>query len=223
MDWSGSGGSGGEFGMADNLNDPNEILVFGYACKLFRDDDKARWIDSERHLIPWMGDAAVKIDRYDGRGALMDFTTGGGLEGNIAPLEGGGLPDGPQLERLLEEERYRDLREDLEFDDGNYQEVEFRKFQFDVNSAGRGESGEDNSNSYAAVGYCYDQPVVTGVKTVEETPTVEKTDDDKPFVKPRGLMLPPNFTVVSCFLSTKIIRNDNNNVGFSLFVHSLLP
>lgn len=40
-----------------------DLLVFGYACKVFRDDDKALHIDQGKHLIPWMGDNALKIDR----------------------------------------------------------------------------------------------------------------------------------------------------------------
>jgi len=40
-----------------------DLLVFGYACKLFRDDEKASSIDQGKLLIPWMGDDSVKIDR----------------------------------------------------------------------------------------------------------------------------------------------------------------
>ena len=44
--------------------DLSSLLVFGYACKLFRDDDKAVSLEAGSHLIPWNGDSSIKIDRY---------------------------------------------------------------------------------------------------------------------------------------------------------------
>ena len=44
-------------------DEPQELLVFGYSCKLFRDDEKAKLIDQGKHLIPWMSDNTLKIDR----------------------------------------------------------------------------------------------------------------------------------------------------------------
>lgn len=52
----GGGGGGGGGGRV-------ELLVFGYACKLFRDDEKALQQEQGRHLIPWMGETSIMIDR----------------------------------------------------------------------------------------------------------------------------------------------------------------
>lgn len=40
-----------------------ELLVFGYACKLFRDDERAHFHEQGKQLIPWMGDKNILIDR----------------------------------------------------------------------------------------------------------------------------------------------------------------
>ena len=43
--------------------DDEELLVFGYTCKLYRDDTKAIMEDSGQLLIPWMGDSSLMVDR----------------------------------------------------------------------------------------------------------------------------------------------------------------
>jgi len=44
----------------ENLKD---LYVFGYQCKLFRDNERALFIDRGKHLIPWMGNDSLMIDR----------------------------------------------------------------------------------------------------------------------------------------------------------------
>lgn len=48
---------------ADAKDKFEDLLVFGYACKLFRDDERALQIEQGKLLIPWMGDDTIKIDR----------------------------------------------------------------------------------------------------------------------------------------------------------------
>ena len=47
-------------------NDQNDdqLFIFGYQCKLYRDDEKSRWINNGKHLIPWIGDHNILIDRF---------------------------------------------------------------------------------------------------------------------------------------------------------------
>lgn len=61
--WSSS--DSGILRKTQTIENHDELLVFGYACKLFRDDEKALYIDQGKHLIPWMGDNTLKIDRLE--------------------------------------------------------------------------------------------------------------------------------------------------------------
>ena len=57
-------------------DDKSNLFVFGYSSKLFKDDIKARFIDEGKHLIPWMGDESLLIDRSVGSSILNSFCNG---------------------------------------------------------------------------------------------------------------------------------------------------
>lgn len=44
-------------------HEPEDLLIIGYQSHVFRDDERALFIDQGRHLIGWMGDESLKIDR----------------------------------------------------------------------------------------------------------------------------------------------------------------
>ncbi|XP_063240225.1 splicing factor, suppressor of white-apricot homolog [Bacillus rossius redtenbacheri] len=145
-----------------------ELLVFGYSCKLFRDDEKAIYIDQKKHLIPWMGDETLQIDRYDVRGALAD----------LRPYEPENLHTIlSESERLMEQlcdgERYRALHRD-EDEEVMYREEEAKRL------AGK---------AYGQVSFAYDEP---GGKLMDKQDIPE--EEDEPFVPvfefPASMTLP---------------------------------
>jgi hypothetical protein len=50
----------------------NQIIVFGYSSKLFRDDIAAEYCDNNKQLHPHELDHMTTIDRFDVRG-LLEF------------------------------------------------------------------------------------------------------------------------------------------------------
>ena len=42
----------------------DDLLVFGYSCTLFRNDEQASRVNRGATLIPWQGDKSLMIDRY---------------------------------------------------------------------------------------------------------------------------------------------------------------
>lgn len=81
-----------------------DIEVFGYSSKLFRDDEKALVIDEGRHLISWMGDANLTMDRFDVRLLLNNLPTHEpSFEYEWRSLEE------KEIEELCDRERYRAL------------------------------------------------------------------------------------------------------------------
>ncbi|KAG7253586.1 hypothetical protein CRUP_013301, partial [Coryphaenoides rupestris] len=79
-----------------------ELLVFGYACKVFRDDERALYHEHGDHLIPWMGDKKITVDRKLPKYDSGSWNTSYQLSEEEA-----------RIEALCDEERYLAMHTDL--------------------------------------------------------------------------------------------------------------
>ncbi|KAF4517942.1 hypothetical protein B566_EDAN005309 [Ephemera danica] len=152
----------------------DDLLVFGYSCKLFRDDEKALFIDQGKHLIPWMGDETLKIDRYDGRAALPDlrqFEAGLDFDFMAALSEGE-----RRVETLCDEES---LRPEII-------EEELKRLQ---------QALAGQHKQYGAVQYAYDEESQRTVQVEPGSSSKDDEDEDTPFVAPPELDIPLNMAL----------------------------
>ncbi|XP_048467734.1 splicing factor, suppressor of white-apricot homolog isoform X3 [Rhincodon typus] len=167
-----------------------ELLVFGYACKLFREDDKAQYHEQGKHLIPWMGDPALLIDRYDCRGHLHDLSE---CDAEYTWNRDYQLSEEEaRIDALCDEERYLALHTDL-LEEEARQEEEYRR----LNEA----LAEDGM--YNAVGFAYNSDYYDPSQPTEEE-ELGKTDvesddnaeeNEEPYTAPPGLLVPSDVEV----------------------------
>ncbi|XP_067910693.1 splicing factor, suppressor of white-apricot homolog isoform X2 [Heterodontus francisci] len=166
-----------------------ELLVFGYACKLFREDDKAQFHEQGKHLIPWMGDPALLIDRYDCRGHLHDLSE---CDAEYTWNRDYQLSEEEaRIDALCDEERYLALHTDL-LEEEARQEEEYRR----LNEA----LAEDGI--YNAVGFAYNSDYYDPSQPTEEE-ELSKTDvesdnteeNEEPYTAPPGLLVPSDVEV----------------------------
>uniref|UniRef100_A0A8C5QAL8 Splicing factor, suppressor of white-apricot homolog n=1 Tax=Leptobrachium leishanense TaxID=445787 RepID=A0A8C5QAL8_9ANUR len=164
-----------------------ELLVFGYACKLFRDDEKAVFHEQGRQLIPWMGEPQIMIDRYDGRGHLHDLSEYD-AEHNSWNRNYNLSEEEARIEALCDEERYLALHTDL-LEEEARQEEEYKRL-----SEALAEDG-----TYNATGFHYKSDYYDPSQPTEEEETQKDKDDressdqednEEPFIAPDGLNVP---------------------------------
>ncbi|KAH9525838.1 hypothetical protein Btru_002516 [Bulinus truncatus] len=180
----------------DQKNTVDELLVFGYACKLFRDDEKALDIDKGKLLIPWMGDERLMIDRYDGRGHLYDLATHDSENVDKNPP----LTEEEQaVEKACDEERYLELHTDVR-EAQIYEEEEWKRYYLSL------------QEGYKAVGFSYDEQFNMGQEEVTFTEPV-KEEDEKPFVPPAELQLPKDMHIPSCVKQNARIEKTANFIA----------
>lgn len=125
----------------------DDLLIFGYACKVFRDDERALSIDQGGHLIPWMGDPNLVIDRYDGRGHLSSLAP---YEASKEPA--GIPPEDVDIERMCDVERYQSMTDDDTMIDARREE----------------ETKRENGSAGAEVPFSYDQSTNAQPASAEE-------------------------------------------------------
>ncbi|CAG0881621.1 unnamed protein product [Darwinula stevensoni] len=161
-----------------------ELLVFGYACKLFRDDEKALHIDQGKHLIPWMGDETLKIDRYDVRAPLWDLKSWEAPPGGYDRFQCLTLEE-RKVEEMCDEERYLALNHDID-EETFFQEEELKRLKASLNA---------EEGTYKEVGFSYDNDG-NGTEPPKQEEDMalpqeeEAEDDDQEFSSPPGLHLP---------------------------------
>ncbi|XP_003792924.1 splicing factor, suppressor of white-apricot homolog isoform X2 [Otolemur garnettii] len=164
-----------------------ELLVFGYACKLFRDDERALAQEQGQHLIPWMGDHKILIDRYDGRGHLHDLSEYD-AEYSTWNRDYQLSEEEARIDALCDEERYLALHTDL-LEEEARQEEEYKRL-----SEALAEDG-----SYNAVGFTYGSDYYDPSEpTEEEEPSKQREknetenleENEEPFIAPLGLNVP---------------------------------
>lgn len=197
----------------------NELLVFGYQCKLYRDDSKALFIDQGRHLIPCPSNTSLKVDRFDVRGALSDPVQFEPPPGGYSDRLEGLTPAERKAEELCEEERYYDLFHN-DVDEELYQDQ-------DSNSGSNG----------AKIGFNYDGDGTPGPKGPDDEESQDGLDFE-PFVPPEGFYIPPKMEVpenmkqhaviekTAKFISSQGIQMEillkakqSNNPQFSFLIH----
>ncbi|KAB5549229.1 hypothetical protein PHYPO_G00064990 [Pangasianodon hypophthalmus] len=182
-----------------------ELLVFGYACKLFRDDERAMYHEQGKHLIPWMGDNKLMIDRYDGRGHLHDLSEydAGSWNQNYQLSE-----EEARIEALCDEERYLALHTDL-LEEEARQEEEYKRL-----SEALADEGSYNAVAfrYSADYYDPSQPTEEEDGSKDNEPEPQEEDGEEPFIAPPGLIIPSDVELPATIKTHAIIERTANFV-----------
>ncbi|RUS78086.1 hypothetical protein EGW08_014166 [Elysia chlorotica] len=164
-------------------NKKEDLLVFGYACKLFRDDERATAIDRGKLLIPWMGDEKLMIDRYDGRGHLFDLAHHDA--DNIGEKTSALTEEEEAVEKACDEERYLELHTDVR-EAEMYEEEEWKRYYLSL------------QEGYQSVGFGYDQQAGGDVAQWQPGTGEVSTTEEKPFIPPEELQIPEGVQIPKC-------------------------
>ncbi|CAG8633087.1 3564_t:CDS:10 [Paraglomus brasilianum] len=120
-----------------------DLLIFGYESKVFKDDEMAQKVNTGELLIPWRGETqnVILLDRYDVRNLLDDR---GQFRKGVYTLTK--TVEEIEEDRLCEEERWADLDSDAE--DLYYLEEEEREPYIEEKRRQKQRAAEGNEISY---------------------------------------------------------------------------
>ncbi|XP_077593375.1 splicing factor, suppressor of white-apricot homolog isoform X1 [Stigmatopora nigra] len=175
-----------------------DLLVFGYACKVFRDDERALYHENGRHLIPWMGEKSIMIDRYDGRGHLHDLSEydSGSWNTSYQLSE-----EEARIEALCDEERYLAFRTDL-LEEEARQEEEYKRL-----SEALADEGTYNAVAFKYTADYYDPSQPTEEEDANRRrEEAEPEESEEPFVAPQGLEIPSDVELPATIKTHNIIE-----------------
>ncbi|CAF3695001.1 unnamed protein product, partial [Rotaria sordida] len=196
-----------EYNNGHNEHKEEELIVFGYSCKLFRDDFSAKAIDRGQSLIPWNGDENVMIDRYDCRGHLSDLTLWDSdliRNKQLNNDENFLNEEDKHIEEECNQERYLELYRDMEKEALQQEEILKR-----INT---------DPHTYNQVGYTYDglnNSKESSSKTTEETSQSLDDDEYEPFYPSEKLQIPYGMDIPESIKLNAVIEKTANFVSIS--------
>ncbi|PAV83007.1 hypothetical protein WR25_01890 [Diploscapter pachys] len=207
----------------------DDLLVFGYSCRLFPVDSRAAEIAADRHLQTWDADPdKPTLDRFDVRlllGSMKDVEVpkkNQGDEEDICPTE-------QMEEEMCDEERYKDLQSAVERD-----QEEERQRQLE----------ESKRKKKAEFHFSYDEKPGTS-SSGNNLQEGDSDSEDEPFQPPPGIKFPVGLALPETQKHNHIIertalfvvekgpqmeivikakqRNNANQFGFLEFDNILYP
>ncbi|VDN06023.1 unnamed protein product [Thelazia callipaeda] len=142
--------------------DDDQLFVFGYASRVYANDERAEWVAEERHLIAHPSDSGLLIDRYDCRLYLSNKETMNSITKGNSETSTCDCPAEMLEEEMCEEERYKDMHEDI------------RKIQQE----------EEEKRTRVKIAFNYDEAKMENIGDSDDEET------DEPFQPPGSIKLP---------------------------------
>ncbi|CAJ0596659.1 unnamed protein product [Cylicocyclus nassatus] len=148
-----------------NMTADEDLLVFGYASRIYPQDDRAEYIAEERHLIESPYDPAIRLDRYDCR---LLLPVGCDVFASSCAEESESCPTEDMEEEMCDEERYRDLNSSVEQKIKEEEEARPKKAEIAFDYGTSGASGNGDAGAAAE----------------------DSDSETEPFEPPAGIKLP---------------------------------